>query len=411
MTRYEKNQDSALLCFDSSAAFDTVTHKILLDKLKLYGATDQTLGWFESYLSERYSYCEIGGKRSTTTKITQGVFQGSVLGPILYILYVNCIEVLEDENTKLSLYADDTTAAAALTKNKQINQYRLKRKAGEMQEYMDSNHLKFNADKTQLLVKTKGKNNTHSELSLEMESGTVKQSEVVKVLGIYLSRDELFKEYLINSDNSMMRFLETRLNMLKILSKHADKKSRKALAEGLILSKINYCISLWGTTLVSIMDKMQVFLNKVARVVLRAKRWTRLLDMYSELRWLTVWQTRTYHDVIQLNTILKTNTPRDIADKFIPDTPHGHNTRASRRTCRVTAQTSSSNTIRSKTFVCRSAKLYANLPQILVNTNPPRHVFKDAVRARIGSFELKERTLNYFINQVCLKRAEWGEWQ
>ena len=53
VTRYEKNQDSALLCFDSSAAFDTVTHKILLDKLKLYGATEQTLKWFESYLSER----------------------------------------------------------------------------------------------------------------------------------------------------------------------------------------------------------------------------------------------------------------------------------------------------------------------------------------------------------------------
>ena len=88
----------------------------------------------------------------------------------MYILYVNCIEVLEDENTKLSLYADDTTAAAGLTKNKQINQYRLKRKASEMQEYIDSNHLKFNADKTQLLVKTKGKNNTHSELTLEMES-------------------------------------------------------------------------------------------------------------------------------------------------------------------------------------------------------------------------------------------------
>ena len=148
VARYEKNQESALLCFDSSAAFDTVTHKILLDKLKLYGATEQTLKWFECYLSDRYSYCEIGGKRSTTTKITQGVFQGSVLGPILYILYVKCIEVLEDENTKLSLYADDTTAAVSLTKNKQINQHRLKTKASEMQEYMDSNHLKFNADKT-----------------------------------------------------------------------------------------------------------------------------------------------------------------------------------------------------------------------------------------------------------------------
>ena len=107
----------------------------------------------------------------------------------------------------------------------------------EMQEYMDANLLKFNGDKTQLLIKHKGRNNMHKELTLEMASGTIEQSDVVKVLGVYLSRDELYKEYLITSDNSMMKFLETRLKMLKILSRHADEKSRKLLAEGLILSK------------------------------------------------------------------------------------------------------------------------------------------------------------------------------
>ena len=113
-TRFEKGQDTALLCFDSSAAFDTLSHKILLSKLSLYGVSEQALKWFKSYLSDREQCWEIGGKRSTFTKIGQGVFQGSVLGPILYILYVNCIVTLEDTHTKLSLYADDTTAATAL---------------------------------------------------------------------------------------------------------------------------------------------------------------------------------------------------------------------------------------------------------------------------------------------------------
>ena len=60
-----------------------------------------------------------------------------------------------------------------------------------MQEYMNCHHLKFNSDKTQLLIKSEGRKNTHSDLVLEMETGNIKQSEVVKVLGVYISRDEL----------------------------------------------------------------------------------------------------------------------------------------------------------------------------------------------------------------------------
>ena len=216
----------------------------------------------------------------------QGVFQGSVLGPILYILYVKYIVTLEDIHTKLSLYGYDMTAATALSKDKAINQKRIKDKATEMQEYMDANLLKFNEDKTQLLIKHKS--NTLKGLTLEMASGTIKQSDVVKVLGVYLIRDDLYKEYLITSDSSMMKFLETRLKMLKILSRHADMESWKLLAEGLILSKINYCILLWRTTLVSITRKFNIFLNKVARVVLNRKMGARVLEMYVNLRLETI---------------------------------------------------------------------------------------------------------------------------
>ena len=112
------------------------------------------------------------------------------MGPLLYAIYINCIVALEDQHTKMALYADNTTAAKELTKNKRINHQRIKNKVAEMQEYMNCHHLKFNSDKTQLLIKSKGRKNTHSDLVLEMETGNIK-SEVVKVLGVYISRDEL----------------------------------------------------------------------------------------------------------------------------------------------------------------------------------------------------------------------------
>ena len=411
MERYENGQDSVIMCFDSSAAFDTISHSIILDKLALYGVSEFSLRWFRSYLSERKQYTEIGGKRSTLSDILQGVFQGSVLGPLLYIMYVNCMSTLEDENTSLSQYADDTTANTALTRNKNTNHERIKKKADEMQDYMDANSLRFNPDKTQILVKTKGINNTHGDLKLEMKTGTIEQTDIVKILGVYLSKDELFKEYLVNSDKSMMKYLTSRLNMLKILSRYADMKARKSLAEGLILSKLNYCISLWSTTLKSNMDKIQILLNKVVRVVLKTGKRERLAPQYGQLRWLDIWQTRRYFDIIQLNTIINFNTPKSIAQKFVEEDLPRHNTRSTSNPNRLNSKTLSRNLTKQKGFVCRAAKLYANLPPILLKTNPPRHVFKDTVRCNIGGFEMKDRTLDYYIREVCQNRAEQGEWE
>merc|ERR1711911_208999 len=104
--------------------------------------------------------------------------------------YCNCIVVLEDKDTKLTLYADDTTAAQRLYKNELQNRIRMRVKAAQMQRYMDSNHR---------------------HLDLEMGDRIIQQEETVKVLGIIVGQDEKFKEYLINGAKSMLKFLNTRL--------------------------------------------------------------------------------------------------------------------------------------------------------------------------------------------------------
>ena len=84
--------------------------------------------------------------------------------------------VLEDEFCQLYLYADDTNARITLTGNNQANQAKIQEKAQLMQEYMDAHHLKFNSDKTQILIKKKGVDNTHKELSLTMNGKMINQS-------------------------------------------------------------------------------------------------------------------------------------------------------------------------------------------------------------------------------------------
>ena len=397
MTKYEEGHDVAVMCYDSSAAFDTLKHSIIIEKLKLYGCSPAVIKWFESYLSDRWQFCEIGGKRSTTTRILTGVFQGSVLGPLLYILYVNCISVLEDKDTKLTLYADDTTAAQRLYKNELRNRIMMRVKAAQMQRYMDAHHLKFNADKTSMIIKTKGTNNLHGQLDMEMGGKIITQDDTVKVLGIIIGKDEKYREYVLNSEKSMLRFLTTRLSILKILSKYADFKSRKQLAEGLVLSKLNYCICLYATTTEDVLDRLQVLQNDVVRTVygVGKKLYVELDPLYKELKWLKVRQNIRYHDTITLHSILKNKTPKDLASKFDQRVLHRHNTRATRKSFRLTATTTSMNNVRAKGFVCRAAREFQSLPKLVAESQLlPRYCFKDIVRSSLGGWSTKVHTNN-----------------
>ena len=268
--------------------------------------------------------------------------------------------------------------------------------------------VKFNSDKTQLIVKLKGVNNNHGYLNLKMGDKVIEQESTVKVLGIIISQNEKYKEYLVNSEKSMMKFLNTRHSMLKMLSKYADLKSRKALAEGLILSKLNYCISLWGTTTAGIMQQIQVLLNDVVRTVfgIGRKRFTELDPLYKKLKWLKLTQTLAYHDIISLHTVVKYNTPQDLAKKFKPDVIPTYNTRASRKTFKRNPETTSINALKQSGYVCRAARLYEGLPELVTDSIfLPKWAFKDFIRSQIGGWQTKTETWMLMEELKGLKKA------
>ena len=223
---------------DFSAAFDTVDHNILINRLKNdYGIIDVALHWFKSYLSCRNYKVKINNTLSDSQSLDFGVPQGSILGPILYMLYVKEIEeIAKRHNVNVHIYADDVQLYAPYDVSSDFAN--LKSCLQEIKLWTGKNYLKLNNKKTQLLCIT-SKNYTHQiprELYLMGESITVGCS--AKYLGVWLDQHLTFKKQINHVCAQGYRILK---NLWKISSKVTDIKIRTQLIHSCILSKLNFC--------------------------------------------------------------------------------------------------------------------------------------------------------------------------
>ena len=142
----DKQCYTGVVFVDLKKAFDTVDHEVLLEKLKIIGISDSSIVWFREYLQNRRIVTQVGNTLSREQCISYGVPQGSILGPLLFALYINDM-VKTVENCKIHLYADDTVLYFS-SKNPHTVQQKLQQELNTISDWMCKNRLSLNCDKT-----------------------------------------------------------------------------------------------------------------------------------------------------------------------------------------------------------------------------------------------------------------------
>ena len=145
----EKSEYTAITFIDLKKAFDTVNHDILVPKLEHYGVKNKEIRWFRSYLTNRKQCCKVNGQLSDLGLTKTGVPQGSCLGPLLFIIYVNGLH-LSLRHSDVNMYADDTSLFFSSKSipliNKCVNEH-----LGYLKSWLNANKLSLNVTKTQVL--------------------------------------------------------------------------------------------------------------------------------------------------------------------------------------------------------------------------------------------------------------------
>ena len=256
---------------DLSKAFDVISHDILIKKLNYYGIRGIANQWFVSYLSNRYQYVDIDGITSTLEKIICGVPQGSILGPLLYLIYVN--DISESTPDKVLSFADDTSIYMShhdlhtlfMNANISIN---------KVFDWFCANRLSLNPTKTKYIVihAPQKRHINFDNLNLSINGtnlsriGTNFEEHTTKFLGIYMDETLSWKHHISYINTKISRAIFA----LKQVKHFLPKESLKTLYFALIQPHINYGILAWGNSSKSILKKTTTLQKRALRLIHKA---------------------------------------------------------------------------------------------------------------------------------------------
>ena len=273
---------------DFRKAFDTVDHKILLDKLYHYGIRGIALEWFKSYLSNRQQQVSYNGVSSKYQSVNCGVPQGSILGPLLFILYINDLSSAS-KILKSILFADDTTL---IDSHKDLTTLvnRFNEELKHIVNWLNANRLSLNIDKTNFMV-FRPKNKNDQNLDILINGSRIDKVDKAKFLGVIIDCNLRWSDHVKYVTNRISKGI----GIIIKARKYFNSETLLSLYNTLILPFISYCIHVWGTAANVYSSKIHILQKKIARIIVGVPPRTHSQPLFDKLKIMTIYQIYRYY--------------------------------------------------------------------------------------------------------------------
>ena len=283
-----------------------------------FGVTGRALAWIRSFLSSRSQSVRLGNSSSPSSSIRYGVPQGSILGPLLYIIYTADVErVVRSFGFAVQLYADDTQLyGSSLPMDADDLSVHVLEAISAVESWMSSNRLRLNADKTQFIwFGTRQQLAKRDLTSLASISPSLISSDSVRDLGVLLDSELTMDAHI----KQLCRSCFYQLRRLRVIRHCLSRGSLLTLACAFICNRIDYCNGVLCGVTAGRLDRLQSVLNATARLVLNIPKFLHIsLAIRDELHWLPVQCRSQYKICILVRNSIVGSSPLYLQELCLP---------------------------------------------------------------------------------------------